>query len=138
MLPEQLEPFSHIDTPKEEDDDGAEEVHSPQPTDCPRVRHPHFAQWWINKLIDGAAAEYFTAISEIPLLSPHGCKQLATDIGYLRNVTQALCPTPSQRLEQLLTLVQATPENYLQVAQTCTALDPSHINGLARARRIQA
>ncbi|XP_062820594.1 conserved oligomeric Golgi complex subunit 7 [Anolis carolinensis] len=77
----------------------------------------NMADYWLGSLARATMQTYCEAILQIPELSPHSAKQLATDIDYLANVMDALGLQPSKALQNTVTLLKTKPEDYKQVAK---------------------
>ncbi|XP_023647445.2 conserved oligomeric Golgi complex subunit 7 [Paramormyrops kingsleyae] len=75
------------------------------------------ADYWLGSIARATMQTYCDAILQIPELSPHATKQLATDIDYLSNVMDALGMQPSRTLQQISTLLKAKPEDYRQASK---------------------
>ncbi|KPP72709.1 conserved oligomeric Golgi complex subunit 7-like [Scleropages formosus] len=75
------------------------------------------ADYWLGSIARATMQTYCDAILQIPELSPHSTRQLATDIDYLSNVMDALGLQPSRTLQQIVTLLKAKPEEYRQTAK---------------------
>ncbi|KAJ7305799.1 hypothetical protein JRQ81_010165 [Phrynocephalus forsythii] len=78
----------------------------------------NMADYWLGSLARATMQTYCEAILQIPVLTPHATKQLATDIDYLVNVMDALGLQPSRALQRTAALLKAKPEDYQQVAKT--------------------
>ncbi|KAI9104586.1 oligomeric Golgi complex subunit 7 [Phlyctochytrium arcticum] len=63
------------------------------------------AHLWISSVSRGAMTTYCDAIIRIVRLSPHGAKQLATDVGYITNVFAAMDIEPIPQLWRLHSLL---------------------------------
>ncbi|XP_037596544.1 conserved oligomeric Golgi complex subunit 7 [Cebus imitator] len=77
----------------------------------------NMADNWLGSIARATMQTYCDAILQIPELSPHSAKQLATDIDYLINVMDALGLQPSRTLQHIVTLLKARPEDYRQVSK---------------------
>ncbi|XP_060052926.1 conserved oligomeric Golgi complex subunit 7-like [Erinaceus europaeus] len=60
---------------------------------------------------------YCDIILQIPELTPHSTKQLATDIDYLINVMDALGLQPSRTLQSIATLLKTKPRDFRQASK---------------------
>ncbi|XP_044308477.1 conserved oligomeric Golgi complex subunit 7 isoform X1 [Varanus komodoensis] len=78
----------------------------------------NMADYWLGSLARATMQTYCEAILQIPELTPHSAKQLATDIDYLVNVMDALGLQPSKALQSTVALLKATPEEFKQVAKS--------------------
>ncbi|KAL4624389.1 conserved oligomeric Golgi complex subunit 7 isoform X1 [Arapaima gigas] len=76
------------------------------------------ADYWLGSVARATMQTYCDAILQIPELSPHSAKQLATDIDYLSNVMDALGLQPSRTLQQIVSLLKTKPEEYRQMAKS--------------------
>ncbi|XP_071067347.1 conserved oligomeric Golgi complex subunit 7 isoform X5 [Dasypus novemcinctus] len=77
----------------------------------------NMADNWLGSIARATMQTYCDVILQIPELTPHSTKQLATDIDYLINVMDALGLQPSRTLQNIVTLLKAKPEDYRQVAK---------------------
>ncbi|XP_066496653.1 conserved oligomeric Golgi complex subunit 7 [Tiliqua scincoides] len=77
----------------------------------------NMADYWLGSLARATMQTYCEVILQIPELTPHSTKQLATDIDYLVNVMDALGLQPSKALQSTVTLLKAKPEDYKQAAR---------------------
>ncbi|KAH0631726.1 hypothetical protein JD844_019476 [Phrynosoma platyrhinos] len=85
----------------------------------------NMADYWLGSLARATMQTYCEIILQIPELTPHSTKQLATDIemaicalsDYLANVMDALGLQPSKALQNTVTLLKTKPEDYKQVAK---------------------
>ncbi|KAL8174937.1 UNVERIFIED_CONTAM: Golgi transport complex subunit 7 [Gekko kuhli] len=77
----------------------------------------NMADYWLGSLARATMQTYCEVILQVPELSPHSAKQLATDIDYLVNVLDALGLQPSKALQHTLLLLKAKPEDYKQAAR---------------------
>ncbi|XP_075421757.1 conserved oligomeric Golgi complex subunit 7 isoform X3 [Ascaphus truei] len=78
----------------------------------------NMADYWLGSLARATMQTYCDVILQIPTLTPHSSKQLATDIDYLINVMDALGLQPTRTLQHIVTLVKTKPEEYRQAAKT--------------------
>uniref|UniRef100_A0A8D2MP95 Conserved oligomeric Golgi complex subunit 7 n=1 Tax=Zonotrichia albicollis TaxID=44394 RepID=A0A8D2MP95_ZONAL len=78
----------------------------------------NMADYWLGSIARATMQTYCEAILQIPQLSPHSTKQLATDIDYLINVMDALGLQPSRALQNIVTLLKAKPEEFRQAAKS--------------------
>lgn len=78
----------------------------------------NIADYWLGSVARATMQTYCDVILQIPELTPHSTKQLATDIDYLSNVMDALGLQPSRMLQQIVTLLKTKPEDYRQTAKT--------------------
>nr|XP_020660453.1 conserved oligomeric Golgi complex subunit 7 [Pogona vitticeps]XP_020660454.1 conserved oligomeric Golgi complex subunit 7 [Pogona vitticeps]XP_020660455.1 conserved oligomeric Golgi complex subunit 7 [Pogona vitticeps] len=78
----------------------------------------NLADYWLGSLARATMQTYCEVILQIPALTPHSTKQLATDIDYLVNVMDALGLQPSKALQRTVTLLKTKPADYKQVAKT--------------------
>ncbi|XP_049645464.1 LOW QUALITY PROTEIN: conserved oligomeric Golgi complex subunit 7 [Suncus etruscus] len=77
----------------------------------------NMADHWLGSIARATMQTYCDVILQIPQLTPHSTKQLATDIDYLINVMDALGLQPSRTLQNLATLLKAKPEGFLQASK---------------------
>ncbi|VTJ63481.1 Hypothetical predicted protein [Marmota monax] len=77
----------------------------------------NMADNWLGSIARATMQTYCDVILQIPELTPHSTKQLATDIDYLINVMDALGLQPSRTLQNIGTLLKAKPEDYRQVSK---------------------
>uniref|UniRef100_H0X3T8 Conserved oligomeric Golgi complex subunit 7 n=1 Tax=Otolemur garnettii TaxID=30611 RepID=H0X3T8_OTOGA len=77
----------------------------------------NMADNWLGSIARATMQTYCDVILQIPELTPHSTKQLATDIDYLINVMDALGLQPSRTLQNIVTLLKARPEDYRQVSK---------------------
>uniref|UniRef100_A0A9L0TPG7 Conserved oligomeric Golgi complex subunit 7 n=1 Tax=Equus caballus TaxID=9796 RepID=A0A9L0TPG7_HORSE len=77
----------------------------------------NMADNWLGSIARATMQTYCDVILQIPELTPHSTKQLATDIDYLINVMDALGLQPSRTLQNIVTLLKAKPEDYRQVSK---------------------
>ncbi|XP_043945756.1 conserved oligomeric Golgi complex subunit 7 isoform X1 [Protopterus annectens] len=78
----------------------------------------NIADYWLGSIARATMQTYCEAVLQIPEISPHSTKQLATDIDYLVNVMDALGLQPSRTLQQIVTLIKTKPEEYRQAAKS--------------------
>ncbi|XP_075021726.1 conserved oligomeric Golgi complex subunit 7 isoform X2 [Calonectris borealis] len=78
----------------------------------------NMADYWLGSIARATMQTYCEAILQIPELTVHSTKQLATDIDYLINVMDALGLQPSRTLQNIVTLLKAKPEDYRQAAKS--------------------
>ncbi|NWX32732.1 COG7 protein, partial [Notiomystis cincta] len=76
------------------------------------------ADYWLGSIARATMQTYCEVILQIPQLTPHSTKQLATDIDYLINVMDALGLQPSRMLQNIVTLLKAKPEEFCQAAKS--------------------
>lgn len=77
----------------------------------------NMADNWLGSIARATMQTYCDVILQIPEVTPHSTKQLATDIDYLINVMDALGLQPSRTLQNIATLLKAKPEEYRQVSK---------------------
>ncbi|KAL6033186.1 hypothetical protein STEG23_023802 [Scotinomys teguina] len=77
----------------------------------------NMADNWLGSIARATMQTYCDVILQIPEVTPHSTKQLATDIDYLINVMDALGLQPSRTLQNIVTLLKAKPEEYRQVSK---------------------
>lgn len=77
----------------------------------------NMADNWLGSIARATMQTYCDVILQIPELTPHSTKQLATDIDYLINVMDALGLQPSRTLQNIVMLLKAKPEEYRQVSK---------------------
>ncbi|XP_063170728.1 conserved oligomeric Golgi complex subunit 7 isoform X2 [Candoia aspera] len=77
----------------------------------------NMADYWLGALARATMQTYCEVILQIPELTPHSTKQLATDIEYLINVMDALGLQPSKALQDTVALLKTKPEDYKQAAR---------------------
>ncbi|XP_053550553.1 conserved oligomeric Golgi complex subunit 7 [Bombina bombina] len=78
----------------------------------------NMADYWLGSLARATMQTYCDVILQIPMLTPHSTKQLATDIDYLINVMDALGLQPTRNLQYIVTLLKTKPEDYRQAAKS--------------------
>ncbi|XP_058671959.1 conserved oligomeric Golgi complex subunit 7 isoform X2 [Ammospiza nelsoni] len=93
------------------------------------------ADYWLGSIARATMQTYCEAILQIPQLTPHSTKQLATDIDYLINVMDALGLQPSRALQNIVTLLKAKPEEFRQAAKS---LPRRMAAGIAAMRGLEA
>lgn len=78
---------------------------------------------------------YLKSIEKICEISTFGAKQLACDIEYLGSVMEELGHSLSSKLQQIITLLRAPPdnENYLVASAGC---DPRLVTKIRQIRKI--
>lgn len=112
-LPQHLDPFTLQDSPAL--------VVALKHGRLPYTNHQevpeHLADLWLESVAMGTMHTYCEEILRIPKLSPHGCKQLVTDIDYLCNVLEDLGLQASSNLAHIHTLLQASPDHYADTAE---------------------
>ncbi|XP_072536239.1 conserved oligomeric Golgi complex subunit 7 [Salminus brasiliensis] len=86
-----------------------------QGDDVPELENT--ADYWLGSIARATMQTYCDVILQIPELSPHATKQLATDIDYLSNVMDALGLQTSRTLQNITTLLRAKPEEFRQTAK---------------------
>ncbi|XP_016010991.2 conserved oligomeric Golgi complex subunit 7 [Rousettus aegyptiacus] len=72
----------------------------------------NMADSWLGSIARATMQTYCDVVLQIPALSPHATRQLATDIDYLINVMDALGLQPSRPLQSVATLLKAKPEDF--------------------------
>ncbi|XP_030098374.1 conserved oligomeric Golgi complex subunit 7 isoform X3 [Mus musculus] len=77
----------------------------------------NMADNWLGSIARATMQTYCDVILQIPEVTPHSTKQLATDIDYLINVMDALGLQPSRTLQNIAALLKAKPEEYRQVSK---------------------
>ncbi|KAI5939999.1 Conserved oligomeric Golgi complex subunit 7 [Manis javanica] len=77
----------------------------------------NMADNWLGSIARATMQTYCDVILQIPELTPHSTKQLATDIDYLINVMDALGLQPSRTLRNIVTLLKTKPEEYRQASK---------------------
>ncbi|XP_074052337.1 conserved oligomeric Golgi complex subunit 7 isoform X3 [Macrotis lagotis] len=77
----------------------------------------NMADYWLGSIARATMQTYCDVILQIPELTSHSTKQLATDIDYLINVMDALGLQPSRALQNMVTLLKIKPEDYRQAAK---------------------
>uniref|UniRef100_A0A8C3NCZ1 Conserved oligomeric Golgi complex subunit 7 n=1 Tax=Geospiza parvula TaxID=87175 RepID=A0A8C3NCZ1_GEOPR len=93
------------------------------------------ADYWLGSIARATMQTYCEVILQIPQLTPHSTKQLATDIDYLINVMDALGLQPSRPLQNIVTLLKAKPEEFRQAAKS---LPRRMAAGIAAMRGLEA
>uniref|UniRef100_A0A7M4FXN8 Conserved oligomeric Golgi complex subunit 7 n=1 Tax=Crocodylus porosus TaxID=8502 RepID=A0A7M4FXN8_CROPO len=78
----------------------------------------NMADYWLGSIARATMQTYCEVILQIPELTVHSTKQLATDIDYLINVMDALGLQPSRTLQNIVTLLKTKPEDYRQTAKS--------------------
>lgn len=78
----------------------------------------NMADYWLGSIARATMQTYCEVILQIPELTLHSAKQLATDIDYLINVMDALGLQPSKTLQNIVTLLKTKPEDYRQTAKS--------------------
>uniref|UniRef100_A0A452HBS6 Conserved oligomeric Golgi complex subunit 7 n=1 Tax=Gopherus agassizii TaxID=38772 RepID=A0A452HBS6_9SAUR len=78
----------------------------------------NMADYWLGSIARATMQTYCEVILQIPALTLHSAKQLATDIDYLINVMDALGLQPSMTLQNIVTLLKTKPEDYRQTAKS--------------------
>uniref|UniRef100_A0AAY5EGH8 Conserved oligomeric Golgi complex subunit 7 n=1 Tax=Electrophorus electricus TaxID=8005 RepID=A0AAY5EGH8_ELEEL len=86
-----------------------------QGDDVPELENT--ADYWLGSIARATMQTYCDVILQIPELSPHATKQLATDIDYLSNVMDALGLQTTRTLQNIAVLLRAKPEDYRQAAK---------------------
>ncbi|XP_025031484.1 conserved oligomeric Golgi complex subunit 7-like isoform X2 [Python bivittatus] len=116
-LPLHLEPFvTQEDTALELALHAGKLPFPPEPGDeVPELDNT--ADYWLGSLARATMQTYCEVILQIPELTPHSTKQLATDIDYLINVMDALGLQPSKALQNTVALLKTKPEDYKQTAR---------------------
>ncbi|XP_028825838.1 conserved oligomeric Golgi complex subunit 7 isoform X1 [Denticeps clupeoides] len=116
-LPLHLEPFVTQDDPALELALHTGKLPYPpeQGDDVPELEN--MADYWLGSIARATMQTYSDVILQIPELSPHATKQLATDIDYLSNVMDALGLQTSRTLQNIQSLLCAQPDKFWQVAK---------------------
>ncbi|XP_066545463.1 conserved oligomeric Golgi complex subunit 7 [Amia ocellicauda] len=116
-LPLHLEPFVTQEDPALELALHAGKLPFPpeQGDDLPELDNT--ADYWLGSVARATMQTYCDAVLQIPELSPHAAKQLATDMDYLSNVMDALGLQPSRALQQIVTLLKAKADDFRQTAK---------------------
>ncbi|XP_030315818.1 conserved oligomeric Golgi complex subunit 7 isoform X3 [Calypte anna] len=78
----------------------------------------NMADYWLGSIARATMQTYCEVILQIPELTVHSTKQLATDIDYLINVMDALGLQPSRTLQNIVSLLKAKPEDFRQAARS--------------------
>ncbi|XP_006003103.1 conserved oligomeric Golgi complex subunit 7 [Latimeria chalumnae] len=78
----------------------------------------NMADYWLGSIARATMQTYCEIILQIPELTMHSTKQLATDIDYLSNVMDALGLQSSRTMQQIVSLLKAKPEDYRLMAKT--------------------
>ncbi|XP_019368341.1 PREDICTED: conserved oligomeric Golgi complex subunit 7 [Gavialis gangeticus] len=78
----------------------------------------NMADYWLGSIARATMQTYCEVILQIPELTVHSTKQLATDIDYLINVMDALGLQPSRTLQNIVTLLKTKLEDYRQTAKS--------------------
>uniref|UniRef100_A0A8C1AZM5 Conserved oligomeric Golgi complex subunit 7 n=1 Tax=Cyprinus carpio carpio TaxID=630221 RepID=A0A8C1AZM5_CYPCA len=86
-----------------------------QGDDVPELENT--ADYWLGSIARATMQTYCDFILQLPELSLHATKQLATDIDYLSNVMDALGLQTSRTLQNIVTLLRAKPDEYRQTAK---------------------
>ncbi|CAG5116805.1 unnamed protein product, partial [Candidula unifasciata] len=112
-LPQHLDPFTLQDSPAL--------VVALKHGRLPYTNHQevseHLADLWLESVAMGTMHTYTEEILKIPSLTPHGCKQLITDIDYLCNVLEDLGLKASETLTHIHILLQAKPDQFSDTAE---------------------
>uniref|UniRef100_A0A671LMV8 Conserved oligomeric Golgi complex subunit 7 n=1 Tax=Sinocyclocheilus anshuiensis TaxID=1608454 RepID=A0A671LMV8_9TELE len=116
-LPLHLEPFVTAEDPALELALHTGKLPYPpeQGDDVPELENT--ADYWLGSIARATMQTYCDVILQLPELSPHATKQLATDIDYLSNVMDALGLQTSRTLQNMVTLLRAKPDEYRQTAK---------------------
>ncbi|XP_016146878.1 conserved oligomeric Golgi complex subunit 7 [Sinocyclocheilus grahami] len=116
-LPLHLEPFVTAEDPALELALHTGKLPYPpeQGDDVPELENT--ADYWLGSIARATMQTYCDVILQLPELSPHATKQLATDIDYLSNVMDALGLQTSRTLQNMVTLLRAKPVEYRQTAK---------------------
>uniref|UniRef100_A0A671F603 Conserved oligomeric Golgi complex subunit 7 n=2 Tax=Rhinolophus ferrumequinum TaxID=59479 RepID=A0A671F603_RHIFE len=77
----------------------------------------NMADNWLGSIARATMQTYCDVILQIPELTQHSTKQLATDIDYLINVMDALGLQPSRTLRHVGTLLKTKPADYRQASR---------------------
>lgn len=77
----------------------------------------NMADYWLGSLARATMQTCCDVVLQIPILTPHSSKQLATDIDYLINVMDALGLQPTRTLQTIVSLVKTKPEDFRQAAK---------------------
>ncbi|XP_060030087.1 conserved oligomeric Golgi complex subunit 7 [Erinaceus europaeus] len=77
----------------------------------------NMADNWLGSIARATMQTYCDIILQIPELTPHSTKQLATDIDYLINVMDALGLQPSRTLQSIATLLKTKPGDFRQASK---------------------
>lgn len=77
----------------------------------------NMADNWLGSIARATMQTYCDVILQIPELTPHSTKQLATDIDYLINVMDALGLQPSRTLQSIATLLKTKPGDFRQASK---------------------
>lgn len=78
----------------------------------------NMADYWLGSLARATMQTCCDVVLQIPILTPHSSKQLATDIDYLINVMDALGLQPTRTLQTIVSLVKTKPEDFRQAAKS--------------------
>ncbi|XP_071616964.1 conserved oligomeric Golgi complex subunit 7 isoform X3 [Heliangelus exortis] len=78
----------------------------------------NMADYWLGSIARATMQTYCEVILQIPELTVHSTKQLATDIDYLINVMDALGLQPSRTLQNIVALLKAKPEDFRQAGRS--------------------
>ncbi|KAK7454688.1 hypothetical protein BaRGS_00039554, partial [Batillaria attramentaria] len=112
-LPQHLDPFTVQDSP-------ALTValrHSKLPYTSEQEPPEHLADLWLESVARGTMHVFAEEMLKIQELTPHGTKQLITDLEYLTNVLDDLGLQTSETLTQIDALLRATPDEFSDRAE---------------------
>jgi hypothetical protein len=113
-LPQQLEPFTMSDTPMLT----VALRHGKLPYVGELSEMPeHMSSLWLESVARGTMHIYTEQILKIRELTEQSTKQLITDIDYLSNVLDDLGLEPSETIKTLVSLLQASHEQYSELAE---------------------
>jgi len=134
---QQLEPFTRAEDEEEEQDgeqlnEGEETQKQPRVTvtstptgsPLPPVYVESDALYWLQLLSAGTFRLLLSRVLSVPVLSPRGARQLATDLDYLLNVLLALgiaAPTLAKRLAHWLHCSEQDMSQALAAGHTTSA-----------------
>uniref|UniRef100_A0A0B7AI87 Conserved oligomeric Golgi complex subunit 7 n=1 Tax=Arion vulgaris TaxID=1028688 RepID=A0A0B7AI87_9EUPU len=111
-LPQHLDPFTLQDSPALT----AALKHGRLPYTNHQEVSEHLADLWLESVAMGTMHTYTEEILKIVQLTPHGCKQLITDIDYLCNVLEDLGLKASDTMTHIHILLQAKPDQFPDTA----------------------
>mmetsp|Transcript_5146 Transcript_5146/g.8490 ORF Transcript_5146/g.8490 Transcript_5146/m.8490 type:complete len:941 (-) Transcript_5146:66-2888(-) len=145
-LPQQLEPFAaavmsphHHSLSSDSNHNSAAAAHA-FPDEAEEAeneeRSSAFAHGWITSIAKGTVSLYVEQILQISSITPHGARQLSTDIGYLINVLSALGVTVDLLLLSCQQMLSVSKEEFLDVVEDTPSIDKKTARIFAAMRGI--
>ncbi|KAL5285816.1 COG7 family protein [Megaselia abdita] len=89
----------------------------------------------LSLVVEQCCHMFLNRILQMKSLNPTESKQISVDIEYLKNIIEDLGLTTTVHLQQMLTLLQAPAETYLQVSSGC---EPKLVTAVRQMRNVKS